>query len=327
MHLVLGTPGPVAIRLMSRLIERGESVCTVAPQGGQQIPNGVRLFVGEPTHIDFGLSGADYRALLSEVRAVFLAESAINSPTAVVNARHVRLAAELVEFIDAGGAPDGVSVLSSLLVFGSSQNRVSEEDFSLGQNFADSLEESLALAERIVRRVIGRCPLAIIRSAPVAIDQSTGTLIEGSQLAQLARVVDAAPFEFDQVFSNLPVRLEEVGRAVEALLSAERRRETVIHLVDKSPMTDRDLVQWLAARRGKKVREVLGSARPLAQWLRPNLPGGRVVRGWDLVFERSQAETHVLPLLDRDDRGLLESVFATDEGTESRQMGSKREPD
>lgn len=324
MYLVLGTPGPVAIRLMSRLIERGESVCTVAPQGGHRIPSGVRLFLGEPTHIDFGLPGKDYQALLSGVSAVFLAETATASPAAVESARHVRMAAELAEFVDAGGAPDGVTFLSSLLVFGNLQCRVREEDFSLGQSFADPLEESLALAERIVRRIVGRRPLAIIRSAPVAIDEIEGTLIDGSQLAQLARVVDAAPPEFDQVFSNLPVRIESVNRVAEALLMTTRDRETVVHLVDKAPMTDRDLVEWLAARRGKKVREVLGGSRPLAYWLRPNLPGGRVVRGWDLVFERTQASRHILSLLDRDEQQFLESAFPGVDAGASQQAGSRR---
>lgn len=312
MILVLGTLNPVVLSLISRLLEGGNKVGTIAPSRGHLLPSGVELVQGEPSHIDFGVSGEDYSRLCREVTGVYLAEVDPGPASDIEQSRIVRLAVEIAEFVEAGGAPEGVTFLSSLLVFGNQQVTVSEDEFELGQDFADDYEHSLALAEKVVRRVQGRCPLGIVRSAPII--GSGATLLEKSQLAVLARVVDAAPDDFDQVFSDLPVRLETAEHAASALLALPRSRLAVAHLALAEPLTDRELVEWLAERRGKRVHEVRGGARPLAAWLRPSIMGARVVRGWALQFGSENAEQHFPELLERDEIKLLENLFPVSEG-------------
>jgi hypothetical protein len=83
----------------------------------------------------------------------------------------------------------------------------------------------------------------------------------------------------------------------------------VAHLVDEQPLTDRELVLFIADRLGKMVRESQGRASGWRKWVRPSYGASRSVRGWPLEFGREVAEREFRELLDRDDRVSLAKVL------------------
>ena len=322
MHLVLGTPGPVAQRVIVELVARGERVITLeseilperwgamTEEARGVFSTAVELLPGRSDHIDFGLSGGDYRRLLAEVRHIYLAESGATLKEHAEDSRLVRLAAEVREFVSAGGAPEGITFLSSLLVFGDTSRPVDESELFVLQGFADKHEKSLALAEQIIRSIEPYRALAIVRTAPIVAEEDYQEVLPGSVFAYLQSAVRSAGQEFDYVFTDLPTRWETVERATAALLSVKPAPVVnTLHLVDVDPLTDRQLVEWLAKRSNKIVRERHGSARAWATLTRSNFAGSRAVRGWGLLFSRSEAEAQIPDLLDRDEYETLSNIF------------------
>jgi hypothetical protein len=316
MYLVLGIPDPVALRTVEYLAARGDSVCAL---GGLEsralLPSGVEHVVGDPASIDFGLAGSDYSALLSRVDELILADTSYVSSGDVEQGRLVRQAAEVAEFVKAGGAPSGVRLLSSLLVFGSAEGAAAEDDFEVGQSFRDGYEESLAVAEKIVRSLRLRRPLAIVRTAPISGDERTGELNPEAPLAHLARKVQSGAEDRGYIFTDLPIYFETVDRAAQALLRVTPKVfPSVVHLVDLKPLTDRTLILWLSRAASKSVHELPASARPWSSWTRATYPGDRSLSGFRLRFLRKRAEQLLGDLLDRDQLAVLESLFASREG-------------
>lgn len=316
-HLVLGFPSPVADVYLRQSHALGHSLITVAPAGTSKLlPKGVELVVGEPTSIDFGLSGEDYKLLLGRVGQLSIAEQSTRSIADVEQSRSVRMAAEACEFVRAGGAPQGVRLLSSLLVFGDAQGAVSEEDFFVGQKFAVREEEALAVAEKLVREVAHLRPVAVVRCAPLVGDEETSTLYDDSSFSRLARQIQTAPEDLACSFSDLPVRIETVQRAARALLMAQPAPlARTYHLVDAEPLTDRALMLWLAERAQRRISEAPGAASVWSNWLAQSAGDSRVVRGWGLRFARANAERDLRPLLDRDQLLVLSSLFRPGEAS------------
>lgn len=314
MHLVLGIPDPVALRTAEHLVAQGAGVCAIGgPEARALLPSGVRLLVGDSASIDFGLSGGDYQGLVASVDELVLADASPLPVADVERSRPVREAAEAAEFVRAGGAPRGVRFLSSLLVFGAAGGKVSEDDFEVGQRFRDGYEESLAVAEKIIRGLNLNCPLAIVRAAPLSGDEQTGELYPGSPLAHLARIVQSGSVDSGYTFSDLPVYFETVERASQALIRVSPEQNmSVVHLVDQEPLTDRALISWLARAAGKSVRE------RRSVWNRPSYPGGRPLSGWALRFSRERAERLLGDLLDREQSVILEGLFLSQEHKHAR---------
>jgi nucleoside-diphosphate-sugar epimerase len=319
MILVLGAPDPVAIRLMEVLTERGSQVAAVVDPAAQaEVPRTVKAYSGDAARIDFGLAGPEYRELLGDVTELVFAETDAGpydpvggAPRSdVENSRVVRTAAEAMEFVKAGGARGGVRFLSSLLVFAEASGQVTEEDFRVGQSFRDNYEESLAVAEKLISTLKFRCPLSIVRAAPIVGDEVTGR-ITSKALARLVREVESTDGEKSFVFSEQPVRFDTVDRVAQALLkTAPQEGGTVVHLVDKAPPTDSQFVEWLFSRAEKKVRRADPSPffgqgpRPWSQVLK-GYSGARALSGWGLRFDRRNARKQFPELLDRDDFGVL----------------------
>src|SRR5690606_34855610 len=151
--------------------------------------------------------------------------------------------AEAMEFVKAGGAKGGVRFLSSLLVFGGTSGRVKEDDFRVGQTFRDTHEESLAVAEKLIAAVNFKCPLSIVRTAPIVGDEVTGQ-ITSKALARLIREVESSEADRGYVFSEHPIRFETVDRAARVLFkAAPAEGGRVLHLVDRVPPTDSQFME------------------------------------------------------------------------------------
>jgi hypothetical protein len=232
--------------------------------------------------------------------------------------RAVRQAVEVREFVRAGGAQDGVTFLSSLLVFGNARGTVSESDFQVGQRFSDEHEESLAVAEKIIQSQKDARPLLIVRTAPVVGDEETGELLPGSPLSHLVRLVERENQEKGWVFTDLPVHFETVGRAAAALALAKPiSGKEVIHLVDVDPLSDRQLIFLVAERLHKHVFEVSARTRGWSSLSRTTYPGSRALSGWGLHFQRASAEARISSLLDRDQNAVLQKLLPSGTSTDA----------
>lgn len=331
MHLVLGYPGMVARRLVELLIERGEPVAVIGELSlrvidlegetsslGPRSPEGAVVIEGDVRRIDFGLRGEDYAHLLNSIETVWAAVEPESPDSSVETSNVVRVADELLEFVRAGGAPDGVRFLSSLLVFGNATGIVHEDDFQISQGFGDKYERSVALAEKIVRRVADHRELAILRVGPVVGDEDAGQLVKNSPLSRLIESLGAANADVGQVFSDAPARYETVSRAAKALVALPPGAPLrVAHLVDREPMSDRQLAHFLADSLGKMIHESTGGSGSWLKWTRPSYGGSRALRGWRLRFDRRVGEAFFGELLDRDEAGTLEKILRNRESIET----------
>lgn len=244
--LVVGNDGALAEPLIRELHGQGREVAVVGTSGFGL----AQEFGGSARAVDFGLSGAKYKKLLENVAQLITAvepdRSRFREPAA---SHHVRAAAESLEFIKAGGAPRGATFLSSFLVFGTAHGTVGEGDFNVGQGFGSVFEESLALAEQIIRRARAHTSaLGILRVAPLVGTEERKVLDQGSLLAEIVSAVRAGTLHAETVWSDKPFLFETVDRASRALARmSEIRFDGVKHLVRSAPPTDHEVFEWIEA--------------------------------------------------------------------------------
>ncbi len=314
--LLVASEDHLTRRLATALASRGDEVTLVFDGPSVTAPPPLLPVVplrARATAIDFGLSGTDYSSLVLRAERLVFALVPGRAETSEIE-RHplVRAASEALEFVKAGGARRGVTVLSSLLVFGDAAGPVAEADFRLGQRFSGVDEEALAVAEKILRRIATLAPLKILRAAPLIGDLSTREFLPESGLLEIVRRAEAAPGMNEVFFSELPVRFETSDRAADALLALLDVEESVtVHLVDKNPLSDRKLLALLGKILGKEFRDPLSSARGRrAQSALFELrgPEKRALGGWGLSFYRAEAERHIGSLLDRDAAAVVETL-------------------
>lgn len=320
--LVVGHSTPLTGRVVGELLAQGQRVAFVQAQQEHEAPastwqrfvdleaaqrlGSLWLLAGDPVAIDFGLSGAVYGELCSCVRRAVFCVQPRAYPADAEQSDVVRAADELVELVDAGGAAGGVVYLSSLLVFGDRRGSVSERDFRVGQAFNGPYEESLAVAEKVIRRIEGlegRCPLTVMRAAPACGAYEPPDVDPLGPLGEIARAVQLAP-AVEAPLTQLPLRLEIEDRIAKALTKLTEPVESgTIHLVDRNAPTVGKVVTILARHFEKRIEEV---PRPRPLLKRTKNPAARLMTGWNLDFERMEAERRLLPLLDPDWKDILE---------------------
>lgn len=313
--LIVGTEGALVERLVSGLRESGRTVETIlAPACDTNVEREHEVAVPDPRAMDFGLSGPEYESLLRRTRCViWVVQPEEDLPTDVEQSCLVRSAAEVLEFVRSSGAPEGVIGLSSLLVFGSSSGEAREEELSKGQSFGGVLEESWAVAERVLRHASSLVPVRIVRTAPIVGDSERGELLRGSGLEEIVRRIEMAPPVSEVSFRDLPVYFETAERASAAISRLVTHHESItMHLVDVEPPTDRELLSWLGERLGRSFRESVPGSRT---WSRARLledlesPTRRAFSGWALQFSRNTALALCSDLLDRSWQEPLEHWF------------------
>lgn len=246
--LVIGSDGALTEPIVRALQERGREVSVVGASGfGKAVEWG-----GNARAIDFGLSGVKYEELISSTARLIVAvepdRSRFRDPA---SSQHVRAAAEALEFVRAGGAPEGVTFLSSLLAFGTALGTVGEGDFNVGQGFASPLEESLALAEKIARRsrAYTAC-LGILRAAPIIGNSERGVLDRGSLFAEVVNLSKSGTLHSETIWTDKPFVFEtgeRVGARLEKMSSL--CHDGVVHLFLRNAPTDREVFEWLTANR------------------------------------------------------------------------------
>ena len=157
----------------------------------------VVLIEGDPSSMDLGLSGAEFRQLAREVDRIHhlshVSVGSVDRPRA--HAANVVSAAEIIEFARAASALECLVFHSTAHVSGDRTGIVYEDDLASGQSFRSDVEETRMQAEAIVRRAMRDVPIAVVRPTTIVgdFDPSDDDRLDGLYL--LALLIVATPAE------------------------------------------------------------------------------------------------------------------------------------
>jgi thioester reductase-like protein len=219
-----------------------------------------RWFMGDPTAIDMGLSGAEYRELCDSVTCIqHLAQ--VTGPTFGKESFEEINVGGMREVLELGLAAPRLTAIvahSSVVVSGDRQGRVEESELVAGQRFSGSGPATLARAELMARRCMDRLPIVIVRGGQVVGPTTTGVVdtLEGVYL--LILLILNSPQDLSALlpdWGDAPLHVvpaDHFVRAADALSGHTPALGQTLHLTDPTPMTVR-----LAFNRCMKLRERL----------------------------------------------------------------------
>jgi len=271
----------------------------------------VRIIVGEPCAIDLGLARGAYAELAQRIdRWIALYQTTDPRASSELTFRvNVGAAREIAELSKVSAQLSHVTFLSSGAVFGDHRGTAAEEDLALGQRFRSPAEESLALAEALLRRKLAEVPLSVVRTPQVLGDRKRERAPRPAGLYLLLALVATAPSDIALPLppgANWPVQALPADFLAEALyaVSVLGTRGHVYHFADPEPPPLVSVLEQAAAHFGKRLERgfdprALGrlllkspgfwlsqqSSRALSEWV----DGPRVLltRAGDRLLERA----------------------------------------
>jgi thioester reductase-like protein len=272
--LLTGYPTLVARKLLEELLAaEGRTLAyAIVPQTsaaeaeehvsslGPKAREAVVLLDGDPTYMDLGLSGAEFRQLTRELDYIHHCAQATNAGVERRAAEQANVASTR-EVLELGAACQGLRCLvhhSTAFVAGDRTGTVFEDELERGQRFRSVNEETKARAEKLVRAAMGRLPAAVLRPTNVVGDSRTGAVdrLEGPYLLAvllLATPADVAlplPGRSDVLLHAVPV--DYVARAAALIGRDPRAVGKTFHLVDPHPLTALQAFELLARAAGRR---------------------------------------------------------------------------
>lgn len=255
-----------------------------------------RIFLGQRTAIDLGLSGPDYLDIAAGVeRLLWCVEPSRCDRRTLEQSPPLRSAAELVELLRVARRLEGAVFLSSIFALGNKTGRVLESELLVGQRFTQRMEEACAVGEAMVARAARNGPVAIGRAAVILGDGETGECPVEGPLMRLVRACIREPGVFSASFCHEPVHVvtaDFVARALLALVHDAKARGRRIHLVEEAPPSDAEFLQWLATACERMVEERPRQGwrvRPQSPLTRLDSPEARALRGWSVKWDTREA--------------------------------------
>jgi thioester reductase-like protein len=279
--LVTGFPGFIARRLVKKLLaaddglamtlvaepsqkeiaerELARLAATISSEPG--IKERVRLMVGDVTWMDVGLSGAEFRALVSDVTEVYhlAAVHALGAEKGQVNAVNVGGTSNILALARAMKRLDRFVHFSSAYVSGDRVGVILEEELDHGQSFRNAYESSKHRAEMLVQRAQDRLPVTIIRPAGVVGDSRTGEIDRFDSVYHIGMLLAASPVAITIPLpgdGSAPLNLIPVDYLIDAVHAIVSQPTTVgktFHVVDPNPLSSRGVYEAIAARMGRKL--------------------------------------------------------------------------
>lgn len=257
---LLAAEPELKLTLLRRASDSERSAATLA-----ELPSDQRARVteleGDPTSLDFGLSGAEYRVLAGSVQRIFHFASVLEARRAGDAALHnVACARELLELCRVATSLRGLVLLSSVNVCGTRTGVILESELRQGQAFRGRLSESLATVELMCERR-PNLPLAVLRPSQIVGDSQTGEIdtpgFPYPWLAFVARgpseLVVPVPHRPDAPVQVVPI--DFVVRAAHALAARPESYGKRYHLVDPAPPTLKEFLHSSAQACGKHLAE------------------------------------------------------------------------
>lgn len=273
--LVTGFPGFHARRLCRQLLSAEPKITLIvlrtasdrerAAHHLEQLEDAQRERVteleGDPTALDFGLSGAEYLGLASRVQRIFHFASVLEAKRASeAQAHNIAAARELLEFAKAAPALRGLVLLSSIKVCGTRTGVILEEELNEGQTFRNRLDESLATVELMCSRRVD-LPQIVLRPAQIVGDSQSGEIDSPGFPYPWLAFIDRGPKELVVPVPHRPdapvqvVPIDFVVRAAQFLAASPDAYGKRYHLVDPDPLTLKGFLQAAAAASGKHLAD------------------------------------------------------------------------
>ena len=273
--LVTGFPASLLARkLVARVLETSpdaEVKCLVpdaqhdaARQAVSSLPRPnrtrVELVKGEPSAMDFGMSGRRYLALARSVSVVHHCAGVWHGTVSRETAERANItsAGEVVDLALAGaGRIERVVHWSSALLNGTRSGRVSEGELVRPSTFRSLIDETRFRAEQLMRDAMSQLPITILRPSIVVGDSKTGEIdqLDGPYLLIVLMLGAPAdlrvplPGRGDQPLDLVP--LDYVVDAGVAIATDVRSAGRTFHLVDPNPLTVRRVFELIADATGR----------------------------------------------------------------------------
>lgn len=291
--LVTGYPGYIGKRLVAQLAateRRADIFLLVQPKFirdarryAAALPTGrgnrIELLAGDILDMHLGLSGTEYRDLVTQLTEIFhLAAISYLGAEAQHMARvNVDGTRNVIELARDAQRLRRFNHFSTCFVSGSRTGVIAEDELERGQHFRNAYEETKHEAERLVRRAQATLPTTIYRPSVVIGDSQTGEIDRFDGPYYLAIQLATSPLNVplplppnaDVPLNVVPV--DFVVAATQALSHDPRAEGKTFHLVDPSPMSTRRIYELLAERTQRRVRRLKVPRRTTDALLR--LPG------------------------------------------------------
>ncbi len=220
----------------------------------------VHVLEGDPTHIDFGLSGAEFNDLRKRVTRIHhmsevIAPSASKEIATQGNINSVR---EVLELARVAPRLESLVAHSTALVSGKKSGLVQEEDLDLTRGFRNVVEETKARGERMLREAMRDVPISIVRPSITVGSSQTGEIdrFEGPYLLILLMMSSPRdwalplPGRGDSPLHLVPI--DFVVRASRAIGLDPAAKGKTFHLVDPHPLTAKRIFELVADAAGKR---------------------------------------------------------------------------
>jgi nucleoside-diphosphate-sugar epimerase len=267
--LVTGFPALRARRIVAEIAARAASeplVALVHPSRTAEaraaadelgLLGRLEIIAADPAAIDFGLPGAEYRALAARIRHVHAAYSIVDPDVngALLEATNVGAARELVEFARAARRLERVVLYSSVFVSGDRRGPVAETELESGQAFRNPAERTLAVAERMLKR--SGAPITILRAGHLLDDKMAGLDRPSGPYLCVALCLSTAadtpiplpPF----AEAPLPITPADFLARLGAVAPSRLPEGRTLHAIDPRPITLRGFVEQLADLLGRRL--------------------------------------------------------------------------
>ncbi len=220
----------------------------------------VSLFEGDVRSLDLGLSGVEYKKLVSQVDRIFhvsrsedysLDRAQLFEINFTGTGNVLALAREcpqLERFVH----------FSSIYVSGELKGVIDEEEFFHKPRFRNAVEESFHAAEKLVRGSMRKLPVTIFRLGTVVGDSKTGEFFSFKGPYRILQLMLSLERGIPLVFpgkcngmANL-VPVDYVKDAVLHIVELPGSEGTTYQLTDPYPMTARQVLEAMAAYIGRK---------------------------------------------------------------------------
>lgn len=221
----------------------------------------VRAVAGDPTSIDLGLSGAEWRSFTARIQRIHhvAGVTQLGMSRDEAQKEHVASAREVLELARHCSSLRCLVHHSSASVSGSRTGLVLEEELAKGQSFRNVIEEAQAHAESLIRKAQSKVPTVILRPTLVVGDSQTGELDphDGPYFLMLLIVTSPPDMALPLVGrGDFPLHLvpaDFVAKAAAALGADPRAVGRTFHLRDPSPPTARRFFELVAEAGGRRA--------------------------------------------------------------------------
>jgi nucleoside-diphosphate-sugar epimerase len=212
------------------------------------------MIEGDAAAMDLGLSGAEFRAITSEIDRIHHAAQMTYLGIDRRSAEQLNVGGtnEIIELAKACSSLRCLVFHSTTEVAGDRTGIVREDELEARQRFPTFVAETRARGEKIARLSMPEVPIAIVRPATIVGESSTGEIdrFDGPYLFILLIVTSPAeiaiplPGRGDAPLHLVPI--DYVVRAAHAIGRDRRSPGRTFHLVDPHPATARRVFDLVA---------------------------------------------------------------------------------